>query len=121
MTGLLSVEEIAAVLGEHRVVVSGDGDRWYALCTCGHREPGTDTSTHPATVLVQAIDAARPAWEAEVEARALEAVADDETRDEMAAAWGRGAAWYTTGTKVADVVCDWLRETAARCREGSQG
>lgn len=35
-------------------------------------------------------------------------------RDQMAAAWGGDAAWFTTGSKVADLVAEaWLPEAAA--------
>ena len=33
----------------------------------------------------------------------------DQNHDRMAAAWGGSATWFTTGEKVANLVCDWLR------------
>lgn len=44
---------------------------------------------------------------AEVLARVEEFAADPSI---MADAWGNDAAWFTTGTKVADLVSCWLRE-----------
>ena len=34
----------------------------------------------------------------------------NELPDQMAEAWGRDAAWLTTGSKVADLVGDWLAD-----------
>lgn len=106
MTGLLSVEEIAAAIGEAQmphVLLPAQID---AI----------------ATVLAQAIDTARPAWETEIEARALERAADEVHRE---ARWqwemggrGRGEARtmhaYASGRS--SLVEQILRDRAARCR-----
>jgi len=54
-------------------------------------------------------------WLAQVKATArAEALREFATteRAAMAEAWGGDASWLTTGTKVADVVADWLTEAA---------
>lgn len=40
--------------------------------------------------------------------------------DAMAEAWGDGAAWFTTGSHVAEVVRDWLDGDAAEIENGGQ-
>ena len=55
---------------------------------------------------------------AEVEVQALREFAERATPN-MADAWGKNSTWLTTGTKVADLVRDWLLGAAIERGEGS--
>lgn len=48
-------ERLAGVLAEHHAIVSGDDDGWYVVCTCGHRERGTDVDAHLADALLPVV------------------------------------------------------------------
>lgn len=52
--------------------------------------------------------------QAALDAYVAEALADfaRANRDRMAEAWGGDSGWLTTGTKIADLVCEWLLEAA---------
>lgn len=69
-SGAGEVELIAAVLAEHRAMVSGDIDGWHVICSCGYDELGTDSSAHVAEQIASRLAAATGAREADAAARA---------------------------------------------------
>lgn len=117
-------DDLARVLGEHRVHFASNDHRIWNYCRCnpdveligidstdvlpiGHPfylESLAAEQAHLADVL-----AAHLAERDERVRRETLTLFADESRDRMAEAWGGSAAWFTTGEKVANVVCDWLR------------
>jgi len=67
---------VAAVLAEHRAVVSGDDDGWHVVCSCGHNELSDDPLPHVATALLAAPPIAQALAAVEAVAR-VEALADE--------------------------------------------
>lgn len=67
---------VAAMLAEHRAVVSGDDDGWHVVCSCGHNELGDDPLPHVAAALLAAPPIAQALAAVEAVAR-VEALADN--------------------------------------------
>lgn len=67
---------VAAVLAEHRAVVSGDDDGWHVVCSCGHNKLGDDPQPHLAAALLAAPPIAQALAAVEVVAR-VEALAGE--------------------------------------------
>lgn len=105
-------EEYAALLAEHRVVVTGTGHGWVVLCSCGFRAPLDDTMTpdhHRAEVLAARVAVAQ--------AEALEQAADewDRSDDEHLKSLRQLAAdRYRAGGPSMPTI--WLREHARGLR-----
>lgn len=86
------------------VACTNDGERELDPCM---ESPATIETTYEAVAALVAAE----------RVRLLVALAAQP--DRMAEAWGRDAAWLTTGTKVAEVVRDWLADLSTELRWGA--